>query len=156
MGIPCYGLDGDNVRHGLCKNLGFSKEDRAENIRRVAEVKSMSIHSFPFYPSCIHFTIQIRIECLYEKFYEKGIVINRFLQVAKLFADAGMVSLASFISPFRADRDSAREIHKAVNNFFPEYSSSLIEYTHSMFRALSLSLSLLLAAPIWPEMAREN
>ncbi|KAK5967802.1 Adenylyl-sulfate kinase, partial [Trichostrongylus colubriformis] len=33
MGIPCCGLDGDNVRHGLCKNLGFSKEERSENIR---------------------------------------------------------------------------------------------------------------------------
>ncbi|KAF8358380.1 hypothetical protein PRIPAC_93375 [Pristionchus pacificus] len=85
MGIPCYGLDGDNVRHGLCKNLGFSKEDRAENIRRVAEV-------------------------------------------AKLFADAGMVSLASFISPFRADRDSAREIHKALGlPFFEVYVNAPLE-----------------------------
>ncbi|VDM53142.1 unnamed protein product [Angiostrongylus costaricensis] len=41
MGIPCCGLDGDNVRHGLCKNLGFSKEDRSENIRRVAEVSKL-------------------------------------------------------------------------------------------------------------------
>ncbi len=37
-GIPAYGLDGDNIRHGLNKNLGFSPEDREENIRRVAEV----------------------------------------------------------------------------------------------------------------------
>ena len=56
-GIPAYGLDGDNVRRGLNKNLGFSKEDREENIRRVAEV-------------------------------------------AKLFADSGVVSLCSFVSPF--------------------------------------------------------
>uniref|UniRef100_A0A915CUL3 Adenylyl-sulfate kinase n=1 Tax=Ditylenchus dipsaci TaxID=166011 RepID=A0A915CUL3_9BILA len=40
LGLPAYGLDGDNVRHGLCKNLGFKKDDRAENIRRVAEVSS--------------------------------------------------------------------------------------------------------------------
>lgn len=69
LGIPAYGLDGDNVRHGLCNNLGFSAEDRSENIRRVAEV-------------------------------------------AKLFSDAGFVTLASFISPFRHDRDQARQIHE--------------------------------------------
>lgn len=56
-GIPAYGLDGDNIRTGLNKNLGFSKEDREENIRRVAEV-------------------------------------------AKLFADSGVVCLCSFVSPF--------------------------------------------------------
>lgn len=68
-GIPAYGLDGDNVRRGLNKNLGFSKEDREENIRRVAEV-------------------------------------------AKLFADSGVVSLCSFVSPFAEDREMARNIHK--------------------------------------------
>uniref|UniRef100_A0A8C2J729 3'-phosphoadenosine 5'-phosphosulfate synthase 1 n=1 Tax=Cyprinus carpio TaxID=7962 RepID=A0A8C2J729_CYPCA len=57
-GIPCYTLDGDNIRQGLNKNLGFSPEDREENIRRIAEV-------------------------------------------AKLFADAGLVCIASFISPYR-------------------------------------------------------
>ena len=57
-GIPAYALDGDNVRSGLNKNLGFSKEDREENIRRVAEV-------------------------------------------AKLFADSGVVALCSFVSPFQ-------------------------------------------------------
>lgn len=56
-GIPCYSLDGDNIRHGLNKNLGFSAGDREENIRRIAEV-------------------------------------------AKLFADAGLVCITSFISPF--------------------------------------------------------
>ena len=56
-GIPAYGLDGDNMRHGLNRNLGFSDEDREENIRRVAEV-------------------------------------------AKLFADSGVVALCSFVSPF--------------------------------------------------------
>ena len=39
LGIPAYGLDGDNMRHGVCANLGFSAGDREENIRRVAEVQ---------------------------------------------------------------------------------------------------------------------
>ena len=62
-----YVLDGDNVRHGLNKNLGFSPEDREENIRRVGEV-------------------------------------------AKLFVDAGTVVMTAFISPYRADRDQARDL----------------------------------------------
>ncbi|TNM99305.1 hypothetical protein fugu_012338 [Takifugu bimaculatus] len=69
--IPCYSLDGDNVRHGLNKNLGFSAEDREENIRRIAEV-------------------------------------------AKLFADAGLVCITSFISPFSKDREEARKIHASA------------------------------------------
>ncbi len=68
-GIHCYRLDGDNIRHGLNKNLGFSADDRAENIRRIGEV-------------------------------------------AKLFADSGCVALTSFISPYRRDRDLAREMHE--------------------------------------------
>ncbi len=68
QGVFCYRLDGDNVRFGLNKNLGFSAEDRAENIRRIGEV-------------------------------------------AKLFADAGVVALTSFISPYRNDRDLCRKIH---------------------------------------------
>ncbi|RZF35617.1 hypothetical protein LSTR_LSTR005145 [Laodelphax striatellus] len=68
-GIPAYGLDGDNIRTGLNKNLGFSKEDREENIRRVAEV-------------------------------------------ARLFADSGVVALCSFVSPFARDREMARKVHK--------------------------------------------
>ncbi len=68
-GLHCYRLDGDNIRHGLNKNLGFSAEDRAENIRRIGEV-------------------------------------------AKLFADSGSVTLTSFISPYRRDRDLAREMHE--------------------------------------------
>ncbi|XP_013929575.1 PREDICTED: bifunctional 3'-phosphoadenosine 5'-phosphosulfate synthase 2-like [Thamnophis sirtalis] len=70
-GIPCYSLDGDNIRHGLNKNLGFSADDREENIRRVAEV-------------------------------------------AKLFADAGLVCITSFISPFAKDRENARNIHETA------------------------------------------
>lgn len=66
-GHLAYVLDGDNIRHGLNKSLGFSPEDRTENIRRIGEV-------------------------------------------AKLFTDAGLVTLTSFISPYRADRDGVREI----------------------------------------------
>ncbi|HTE54017.1 MAG TPA: adenylyl-sulfate kinase [Kofleriaceae bacterium] len=61
-----YVLDGDNVRHGLCSDLGFSHEDRTENIRRIGEV-------------------------------------------ASLFADAGLIIITSFISPYRSDRDLARQ-----------------------------------------------
>uniref|UniRef100_A0A915LQ35 Adenylyl-sulfate kinase n=1 Tax=Meloidogyne javanica TaxID=6303 RepID=A0A915LQ35_MELJA len=85
LGIPSYSLDGDNVRHGLCRNLGFSKTDRAENIRRVGEV-------------------------------------------AKLFGDSGMVVLASFISPFKVDRDFARRIHEQDNiPFFEIYINTSLE-----------------------------
>jgi adenylylsulfate kinase len=64
-GRHAYRLDGDNVRHGLNKNLGFSSEDRAENIRRIGEV-------------------------------------------AKLFTDAGVIAITSFISPYKKDRDAVR------------------------------------------------
>ena len=66
-GRHVYVLDGDNVRHGLCSDLGFSAEDRAENIRRVGEV-------------------------------------------ARLFADAGVIVLTAFISPSQATRDAVRSI----------------------------------------------
>jgi len=66
-GRHTYLLDGDNVRHGLNKDLGFTEADRVENIRRVAEV-------------------------------------------AKLMVDAGLIVLVSFISPFRAERQMAREL----------------------------------------------
>jgi bifunctional enzyme CysN/CysC len=68
-GYHTYVLDGDNVRYGLNANLGFSPEDRAENIRRVGEV-------------------------------------------AALFADAGMIVITAFISPYRADRQRARDAAK--------------------------------------------
>ncbi|CAO1395007.1 unnamed protein product [Diamesa hyperborea] len=76
-GIPSYGLDGDNIRTGLNKNLGFTQIDREENIRRVAEV-------------------------------------------AKLFADSGVVAICSFVSPFGEDRDLARKIHKDADLKFFE------------------------------------
>ena len=67
LGKHTYLLDGDNIRMGLNKNLGFSAEDRAENIRRIGEV-------------------------------------------AKLFADAGIITSTAFISPYRADRDNVRKL----------------------------------------------
>lgn len=73
-GYSCYVLDGDNVRRGLTSNLGFSPEDRSENIRRVGEV-------------------------------------------AALFADAGLICITAFISPYRADRERAR---LACGEFFHE------------------------------------
>ncbi len=66
-GRQVYVLDGDNLRHGLCSDLGFSQQDRKENIRRAGEV-------------------------------------------AKLFADAGVICVTAFISPYRSDRDLARKI----------------------------------------------
>jgi bifunctional enzyme CysN/CysC len=66
-GRHTYLLDGDNVRHGLNKDLGFTEQDRVENIRRVSEV-------------------------------------------ARLMADAGLIVLVSFISPFRAERGAARAL----------------------------------------------
>ena len=69
-GHLAYVLDGDNIRHGLNKNLGFSAADREENIRRIGEV-------------------------------------------AKLFADAGLITMTSFISPYRKDRDVVRQLHVA-------------------------------------------
>ena len=77
MGILSYRLDGDNVRMGINKNLGFSAEDRTENIRRIGEV-------------------------------------------SKLFVDAGNISLSSFISPYRADRDQVRALHQEAGMEFIE------------------------------------
>jgi len=67
LGKHTYLLDGDNVRHGLNRDLGFTDADRVENIRRIAES-------------------------------------------AKLFVDAGLIVLTAFISPFRSERDMAREL----------------------------------------------
>jgi adenylylsulfate kinase len=67
LGCSTFVFDGDNVRHGLCADLGFSAEDRVENIRRIGEM-------------------------------------------AKLFLEAGVISLTAFISPFRADRARVRSL----------------------------------------------
>ena len=76
-GHLAYVLDGDNIRHGLNKNLGFSAADREENIRRIGEV-------------------------------------------AKLFADAGLITMTSFISPYRKDRDAVRALHDKAGLQFVE------------------------------------
>jgi len=67
-GRLCYRVDGDNLRHGLNRNLGFSAEDRRENVRRTGEV-------------------------------------------CRILADAGVIVLASLVSPFRADRAQVRALH---------------------------------------------
>jgi len=77
LGKAAYRLDGDNIRFGLNKDLGFSPKDREENIRRIGEV-------------------------------------------AKLFADACVIAITSFISPYRADRDLARGLHEKGNLPFVE------------------------------------
>jgi len=75
-GYKTYVLDGDNIRHGLNKDLGFSPQDREENIRRIGEV-------------------------------------------AKLFADAGIIVLTAFISPYCSDREKARKLNP--RNFIEVY-----------------------------------
>jgi len=67
VGCSTYVFDGDNVRHGLCSDLGFSPEDRVENIRRIGEM-------------------------------------------VNLYTDAGIIAIAAFISPYRADRRSIRDL----------------------------------------------
>lgn len=67
MGKRSFVLDGDNIRHGLCQGLGFSPEDRKENIRRISEV-------------------------------------------AKLFVEAGIITITAFISPYREEREKARTL----------------------------------------------
>jgi adenylyl-sulfate kinase len=82
-GFSTYSLDGDNIRFGLCKGLGFSLEERTENIRRIAEV-------------------------------------------ANLMLDAGLIVLASFISPLKSQRELVREIVGKVN-FIEVYVSTPVE-----------------------------
>ena len=82
-GHHSYLLDGDNIRLGLNKDLGFSDQDRVENIRRIGEV-------------------------------------------AKLFADAGLIAITAFISPFRADRDLVRSL-VAPGEFFEVYVKAPLE-----------------------------
>ena len=86
-GRHTYILDGDNVRHGLNKDLGFKDADRVENIRRVTEV-------------------------------------------SKLMADAGLVTLVSFISPFRAERQIARQA-MADGEFIEIYVNTPLEVAES-------------------------
>ncbi|HDP95854.1 MAG TPA: adenylyl-sulfate kinase [Candidatus Aminicenantes bacterium] len=82
-GRLCYVLDGDNVRHGLNKDLGFSPKDREENIRRISEV-------------------------------------------AALFADSGTITTTAFVSPYRKDRDSCRQL-LGPDRFFEVYVKTSVE-----------------------------
>src|SRR5512145_58151 len=82
-GRLAYVLDGDNIRHGLNKNLGFSPADRSENIRRIGEV-------------------------------------------AKLFTDAGVIAMTSFISPYRSDRDAVRAL-MPEGDFIEAYVSAPLD-----------------------------
>jgi len=76
-GVNAYRLDGDNLRHGLCGDLGFDHHSREENVRRAAEV-------------------------------------------ARLMADAGIVTVVSLVSPYRAGRDAVRCLHEAAGLPFLE------------------------------------
>lgn len=67
LGCRTFVFDGDNVRHGLCSDLGFSQEDRSENIRRIAEM-------------------------------------------VKLYLETGVIAMAAFVSPYRKDRQGARDL----------------------------------------------
>uniref|UniRef100_A0A7S3UA91 Adenylyl-sulfate kinase n=1 Tax=Picocystis salinarum TaxID=88271 RepID=A0A7S3UA91_9CHLO len=86
-GKLAYVLDGDNIRHGLNQNLGFTAADREENIRRIGEV-------------------------------------------SKLFAESGMITLVSFISPYRADRDRVRQ-RLAPGDFVEVYMKIPLEVCES-------------------------
>ncbi|MCP4465977.1 MAG: adenylyl-sulfate kinase [Halieaceae bacterium] len=77
QGKLTYRLDGDNIRLGINKNLGFSAKDRTENIRRIGEI-------------------------------------------SKLFVDVGIITLSSFVSPYRAGRDLVRELHEQAGMDFIE------------------------------------
>lgn len=77
LGKLSYRLDGDNIRMGINKNLGFSAADRTENIRRIGEI-------------------------------------------SKLYCDTGIITLSSFISPYREDRDTVRRLHDDAGYNFIE------------------------------------
>ncbi|KAK0383305.1 hypothetical protein NLU13_9218 [Sarocladium strictum] len=99
LGVAAYRLDGDNVRFGLNKDLGFSEKDRNENIRRISEVS----------PTCPFIRSVVRQS--WQEQAKKLIIVLFRWQVAKLFADSSTVAITSFISPYRADRDLARSLH---------------------------------------------
>lgn len=103
LGFVAYRLDGDNVRFGLNKDLGFSETDRNENIRRIAEVGiPVSAPRMAIPTDLVH-------------------------QVAKLFADSSTIALTSFISPYRSDRKVARELHKSAGQAGGDASIPFIE-----------------------------
>jgi adenylylsulfate kinase len=83
LNVSTYTLDGDNIRRGINKSLGFSEEDRTENIRRIAEI-------------------------------------------SKLFIDAGVVTLAAFVSPYIKDREGIKQI-VGNENFVEVYVNTSLE-----------------------------
>lgn len=106
LGVASYRLDGDNVRFGLNKDLGFSEKDRNENIRRISEVSHPHV---PLYWMLFLALVASRAGRMTLTF-SPGLGERRE-QVAKLFADSSTIAITSFISPYRADRDLARELH---------------------------------------------
>lgn len=89
LGKLSYRLDGDNIRLGINKNLGFSAEDRTENIRRIGEI-------------------------------------------SKLYCDTGVITLSSFISPYREDRDQVRALHEEGGyNFIEVHVNCSLECAES-------------------------
>ena len=87
QGVRTFVLDGDNIRRGLCKDLGFSEEDRNENIRRIGEV-------------------------------------------SKLMMDAGLIVMTAFISPYRKDRQIARELVQS-GDFVEIYCNARLDVCES-------------------------
>jgi adenylylsulfate kinase-like enzyme len=185
-GKVCVVLDGDNVRHGLNKNLGFSAEDRAENIRRVGEWRRQSVpgaaalanvtvcrayvcsmyeDTEPMYedtepmssgahrllrvsllltslllacfrttPQCILMRRQrplptsphpthCPVWCSLSLSFLSTLHWHCMLkgEVAKLFVDSGVITIVSFISPYRADRDAVRELFSTKRDFLEVY-----------------------------------
>ena len=101
LGKHTYLLDGDNVRHGLNKDLGFTDSDRVENIRRISEV-------------------------------------------SKLMVDAGLITIVSFISPFKSERKMARELVEE-NEFIEIFVDILNKISKSTVSRLNLNKVLKLA-----------
>ncbi|KAF8274403.1 adenylylsulfate kinase [Lactarius quietus] len=101
-----YRLDGDNIRYGLNKDLGFDEKSRNENIRRIGEVRCStsfagSSYMLLFFPQA---------------------------QVSRLFTDAACITLTAFISPYRADRALARKIHEDAGlNFIEVFIDAPLE-----------------------------
>ena len=94
-----YRLDGDNVRFGLNKDLGFDEKSRNENIRRVGEVRSYLTG---------------------KRGPPKPLIVTPNLQVAKLFTDACAITITAFISPYISDRAFVRELHESSSLAFAE------------------------------------
>ena len=98
--ISAFRLDGDNIRFGLNKDLGFSPKDREENIRRIAEVSGERVLKW----------------CLCG---ESRWADPRTAQVSLLFSSSTAVTITSFISPYKADRDLARKLHAEAKPALP-------------------------------------